>query len=111
MIHKNEKKTDHQRYLQQAAQLILILYTRERVDESSLVRDRTITSDEDVVSDGLSENLDFEDISDDFFCLSVDVGVHKGDVVVACDDVSEGGETFLDTLDGDGIGERISQVL
>lgn len=59
--------------------------------ETALVGDGTITSDKDVVGDRLPEYLDFEDVCDDFLCFAVDVGVDECDVVVAGDDVSEGG--------------------
>ena len=82
--------TYHQRYLEQATQLILVLYTRLGMDEPSLVRDRAITAHKDVISNRLPENFDLENVSDDFFCLAVNVRVDEGDVVVAGDDVSEG---------------------
>ena len=37
--------------------------------------------------------------------------MHECDVVVAGDDVSEGGEALLDALDGDGFGEGVAEVL
>ena len=36
--------------------------------------------------------------------LAINVGVHESDVVVACNDVSESRKSFLDSLDGYGIG-------
>ena len=82
--------TDHQRYLQQATQLILVLYARFGVDEPSLVRDRAITAHKDVISNRLPENFNLENICDNFFCFAVNVWVDEGDVVVAGDYVSEG---------------------
>jgi len=59
--------------------------------DTALVRNCTVTSNEDVIGNCLTEDFDFEDVSDDFFCLAVDVRVNKGDVVVAGDYVPEGG--------------------
>jgi hypothetical protein len=56
--------------------------------ESSLICDRTIAPDEDVVCDGLSEDLDFENVCDDLLCLAVNVGVDEGNIVVACNDIA-----------------------
>jgi hypothetical protein len=58
------------------------------VYKSSLICDRTIASDEDVVCNGLSEDLDFEDVCDDLLCLAVNVRVDEGDIVVACYDIA-----------------------
>jgi hypothetical protein len=57
----------------------------------ALVRDHTIASNKDIVRNCLTEDLDLEHIRDDLLCLSVNVGVDEGDIVVAGDDVSEGG--------------------
>lgn len=77
--------------MQQTAQLILVLYARQRVHKATLVGDGTVASDKHVIGDGLAEDLDLKHICDDFFCFPINVGVHKGDVVVACDDISECG--------------------
>ena len=81
------------------------------MDEASLVRDRAVRADEDVVCDGLAENLDLEYVRDDLLRLAVDVGVHERDVVVARDDVAERGEALLDSLEGNGVGEGVAEVL
>lgn len=77
----------------------------------ALVRDRAIAAHQDVIGDGLSEDLDLEDIGDDLLGLAVDVWVDEGDVVVARDDVSERGESLFYPLDRDGVWQRVSQVL
>ena len=41
----------------------------------------------------------------------LEIGVHEGDVIVAADDVAEGGETLFDALDADGIREGVTEVL
>ena len=58
--------------------------------ETALIADDTITSNEDVISDSLSEDLDLEDICDDFFGFTVNVWMDEGDIIVACNHVSEG---------------------
>jgi hypothetical protein len=81
------------------------------VHEASLVGYSAITADEDVIGNGLAEYFYFEDVCDDFFGFAVEIGVDEGYVVVACDDVAQGGETFLHTLDRDGVGEAVPEVL
>lgn len=79
--------------------------------EAALVCYRAVAAHQDVVCDRLTENLDFQDIGDDLFCFAVDVWVDEGDVVIACNNISECGESLFDSLDGYGLGEGISQVL
>lgn len=79
--------------------------------EPALVGDRAVAADEDVVCDGLPEDLDLQHIRDDLLRLAVDVGVHQRDVVVARDDVPEGGQPLLHALDGHGVREGVAQVL
>lgn len=69
------------------------------MNQSSLVAQRAVAAHEDVGGDSLPENLDFEYIGDDLLCLSVDVRVHEGNVVVACDHIPEGGESLLNSLE------------
>lgn len=103
--------TYHQGYLEQAAQLVLVLYARFWMYETALVCDGTVASDEDVVGDGLAEYFDLEDVCDDFLGLAIDVGVDECDIVIAGDDVAESGETLLDALDADRVWEGIPEVL
>lgn len=79
--------------------------------ETTLVAQGTVGSDEDVTGDGLAEDLDTEDIAYQLLGLPVDVRVDKGNVVVAADDVTERGESLLDSLDLDGVWQTVSQVL
>lgn len=103
--------TYHQWHLQQTRQFVLILHTCFRVDETALVRDRAIAAHEDVIGDGLSEDLDLEHVGDDLLGLAVDVRVDERDVVVACDDVAERGEPLFYALDRDCVGEGVAEVL
>lgn len=104
-------RTYDQRNLEQTAELVLVLYARFWMHEATLVGDGTIASDEDVVGDGLAEDVDLEHVCDDFLGLAIEIGVYECDVVVAGDDVSECGETLLDALDGDCVWEGIPEVL
>lgn len=81
------------------------------MDETSLVAERTVRSDEHVAGDRLTEDLDLEHVGDDLLRLPVNVRVDEGHVVVARDHVPERGQSLLDSLDGDRRGERVSQVL
>ena len=83
------QSTHHEGHLEQTAELVLVLHAGLWVDEAALVGDGAIRADEDVVGDGLAEDLDLEDVRDDLLRLAVDVGVHERDVVVACDHVAE----------------------
>ena len=89
----------------------MILYTRLWVNKTTLVGDRAITSDKDVISDCLSEDFDLENVRNDFFGLTINVGVHESNIVVACNDVSERGKALFYTLDRDRVWEGIPEVL
>jgi hypothetical protein len=81
------------------------------MDESTLVCNRAVRADKDVLGDSLTEHLDLEDIRDYLLRLAVDVGVHERDVVVARDNVAERGEAFFDTLKRDSVWEGVAEVL
>ena len=104
-------KTYDEGNLKQRTQLILILNTRLRMNQRSLIRNSTITPHQDIIRYRLSKHFHLEDVGDDFFRFAIDVGVHEGDVVVAGYDVSERAESFFDSLERDRRGERVSQVL
>ena len=59
------------------------------MDQSSVVADHTVSSDEHVVGDGVSEHFNTEGISDDFLSLLVKIGVDEGYVIVAGDAVTK----------------------
>jgi hypothetical protein len=108
---KGEISTHDQRHLKQTAQLLLLNPRRARVNKSTLVAQSTVRPDEDIVRDRLPEDLDLEDVGDDLLRLTVNVRVDERDVVVACNDVSEGRETLLDALDSYGRREGVPEVL
>jgi hypothetical protein len=81
------------------------------MDESTLVCNRAVRANKDVLGDSLTEHLDLEDIRDYLLRLAVDVGVHERDVVVARDNVAERGEAFFDTLKRDSVWEGVAEVL
>lgn len=51
--------------------------------QTTLIRQGTVGSNENVGGDGLSENFNFEGIGDDFFRFTVNIRVDERDVVVA----------------------------
>ena len=81
------------------------------MDKTALVGDSAIASHKDVISDRLSENLDLEHVGNDLLRLAINVWVHKRDVIVACDDVTERREPLLYYLDRDGVRQRVPEVL
>jgi hypothetical protein len=60
------------------------------VHESSLVRDGTITSHQDIIGDCLPEDFDLQHVGNNLLGFAINVWMYEGDVVVARDDVSEG---------------------
>ncbi len=69
------------------------------MDKGPLVRQGAVRANEDVLSDGLPEYFYLEDVTDDLLRVLVDVWVDEGNVIVTGDDVAEGGELLVDTLD------------
>lgn len=61
--------THHQGHLQQRRQLVLIFYRRLRVDEASLVAERAVRADEDLLRYRLTENLHLQRVRQDLLCL------------------------------------------
>lgn len=108
---EERERTDDERDLEQTRELVLVLDARLWVHERALVAYPAVTSDEDVVGDGLPEDFDLEYVGNDLFSLAVNVGVDEGDIVVAGDDVAQRREAFLDPLDGDLFGQRVADVL
>jgi hypothetical protein len=97
--------------LQKTAKLVLVLDGSFWVHKSTLVGNSAIAPDEDVVCDSLPKDLDLEDVCDDLLRLAVEIWMYEGDVVVACDDISERGQTLFYSLEGDGVREGVAQVL
>lgn len=79
--------------------------------QTALIRDRTVAPHQNVVGDCLPEHLDLEDICDDLFCFPIDIWMDESDIVVTCDDISEGRKSFFNSLDGDGVWEGVAQML
>lgn len=69
--------------------------------QTTLVAEGHVAADEDVVGNGLPEDLDTEDVGDDLLCLALKIGVNEGDVVVGDDDVTERRQTLLYALNLD----------
>jgi hypothetical protein len=81
------------------------------VDKTTLICDCTIRADEDVVRDRLAEDLDLEDVRDNFLRLAVNVRVYQRNVIITSDDVTERRKSFFDTLKRNSVREGVAQVL
>lgn len=106
-VHRSSHKGD----LQERGELLLVLDGGAGMDEATLIAKSTVGADKDVAGDGLAEDFDTEDVGDDLLSLAIQIGMDEGDIVVASDDVSEGRETLLDSLDGNLIGQAVPQML
>jgi hypothetical protein len=99
------------RHLQQRAELVLVLDAGLGVHDAALVTEAHVAAGQDVVGDGLAEDLDAQDVGDDLFRLALQVWVHERDVVVGADDVAERRQALLDSLDLDAVRDAVAQVL
>ena len=81
------------------------------MNQATLVSKHTITSDERVSSNRLSENLHAQHIGDDLLRFPIQVGVHKSNMVVAGDEVSQRRETLINTTNHDIVGKGITDML
>jgi len=97
--------------LEEGRKLILLLNGGSWMDQSSLIGEVTVGSDQDILSNSLTENLNIQNISDDLLSLSVNIRMDQSDVIVTGDDVSEGGQALLNTLNDDGVWESVTDVL
>jgi len=97
--------------LQQTTQLILILNARLWMDNPTLICDGTITAHEDIIGDGLAENLDLEHVGDYLFGFPIEIWMHESDVVVAGDNIPERGEALFYPLYGDRVREGVAEML
>lgn len=95
---------------------------------TALVGECHVGTDEHVLGDGLAEDFDTEDISNDFFGLALQVGMYKGYVIIGDDNVAKGRKAFFYPLKNclellwqvrgkgadlylDGIWETVTQML
>lgn len=92
-------------HLQQAAELVLVLYAGLGVHEAALVAERHVRAYQHVVGNSLTEHLDAQHVGYDLLRLALQVRVNQGDVVVADYHVPEGRQALLDALDPDLIGQ------
>jgi hypothetical protein len=80
-----------ERHLEEVAEFVELLNRGLGVHESTVVADDRVGANEEVVGDGVLEDLDAEGVRDDLLGFLVEVGVDEGHVVVAADAVAEGG--------------------
>lgn len=98
-------------HLQQARQLVLVLYARLGVHQPALVAEAHVAADEDVVRHRLPEHLDAQHVSHNLLGLALKVRVDESDVVVCDDDVAQGREALLYPLYPDLIWQAVPKVL
>lgn len=103
--------TSAKRDLEKVRQLIELVSRGEWMDESSLVVNDHICSNEGVSSDGGSENFDSEGVLDNFFGFLADIGVNERVVIIADDDISQSRELLVDDFNFDILREGVSDVL
>ena len=73
--------------------------------DSSLIRKGTVATDEGISSDSSLEDLYAQYVLDDFFCRLIDLRVYKGYMVIRCDDITQGRESFFNSLNTNTLGE------
>mmetsp|Transcript_93164 Transcript_93164/g.266207 ORF Transcript_93164/g.266207 Transcript_93164/m.266207 type:complete len:328 (-) Transcript_93164:37-1020(-) len=104
-------RAGHERDLQEGGQLLHILHRRPRVHHAPLVRKAAVTPHQRVPRDRLSKHVDAQYVGHDVLRLTVEVCVHKRDVVVCCNHVAKRREALLDSLDHHAVRQRVPQVL
>jgi len=100
-----------QRHLQQTAQLILILHARLRMHHAPRITQRHIRPHQHIIRHRLSENLHPQHIRHQLLRLPLNIRMHQRHVIIRYNHISQCGQPLLNTLDLDGIGERVAQVL
>lgn len=93
-----ESITYHQRYLKQTREFFLTLYTRLWVNESTLVTQRAITSNKNVISHRLSKDFDFQHVRDNLLRLTIYIRMYECDMIVTGYNISQRGQPFFDSL-------------
>ena len=81
-------------------------------EKLTLIAQCTVASSQDIISaNRLPEDLDAQDVRNDLLRLPLNVWVHQRHVVVAADDVSQGGQALFYPLDLHRVGNGVSQML
>lgn len=83
--------------MKEVRELIKLLYGCLRVDETSVIAQNTIGSNQHVIGDRVSKDFNSQSISDDLFRLFIQVRVNQGNVVIACDTISQGRQFFFNS--------------
>mmetsp|Transcript_126212 Transcript_126212/g.188335 ORF Transcript_126212/g.188335 Transcript_126212/m.188335 type:complete len:144 (+) Transcript_126212:316-747(+) len=78
---------------------------------TSLIGKLAIRPHQRLSSHGLSKHFDAQHVGDDFFRLTIGIGMDQGNVIVGRNDISKGTESFFDALNDDLFGYGIAQVL
>lgn len=97
--------------LEKGRELVHIADGSLRVDDAALVGDDRVAADKSIVSNGGTEGLHLEGVTNNFLGFLAQVGVEESDVIVGDDAVSKSREALLDALELDRVGERVAKVL
>lgn len=127
--------TSDKGHLQQGRKFVLVTDGGLGVDDTALVGEGHVGACQDVVGDGLAEDFDAKNVGDStqlasipftaqyrewrggggvyihFLGLTLDIRMHKGDMVIAANDISQCRETLFYPLDLDVVGKGIPQML
>ena len=96
--------------LKESSELLHILNSTLGVNESTIVGKASIRSDEGDTTDGVTEDFDAEDVSDNLLSLAVQIRVNEGDVVVASNHVTKSRKLLLNSLNDNLVRESVTDV-
>ena len=69
------------------------------MDKATVVGQSAIAADKWLTCDSRLESLDAEHVVDDLFRHKVDIWVHKSDMVIAGNDITQSRESLFNSLD------------
>lgn len=97
--------------LEQRGELSLCLWWSTGGHEASVRAECTVTADKRVLSETDTEHFDFQDFYEGLLSLCADFGMNNSHMVITSDDVSQSGETLIDTTNGDFVWKGVSEML
>lgn len=80
------------------------------MDQTSIVAYHTVSAYQQVICHWISENLNTQCVSYDFFSLFVEVRVDEGNIVITSDAVSKGWEFLLNSYHFDSLRKWVTDV-
>lgn len=81
------------------------------MEESSLIVESAVASNQRVLSDGSPKSLHSQHVSDNFLVLLLELGVDEGHVIITGDAVAEGTHSVVQLSDPNILGQRVPQLL